>query len=100
MLSFFAQLLNAPWLFYADAVASAIIGFLILRGAVELVQKILKESEEGTEVSHFMKRTEERIREKILLKWLAGKLQSGSLTKEGLTEQFTADFCKYRRVKP
>jgi len=93
LLSFFAQLLNAPWLFYADAAASAIIGFLILRGAVELVQELIKEREEGTDVSHFMKKTGERIREKILLKWLAGKLQSGSLTKEELTEQFTADFC-------
>jgi len=45
----------------------------------ELVQEMLKESEEGAEVSHFMKRAEERIREKILLKWLAGQLQSGPL---------------------
>jgi hypothetical protein len=39
---------------------------------------MLKQSEEGAEISHFMKRTEERIREKILLKWLAGQLQVGS----------------------
>ena len=94
LLSFFAQLWNAPWLFYADAVASAIIGLMILRGAIELVQEMLKESEEGAEVSHFMKRTEERIREKMLLKWLAGQLQSGSLTGEELKERFTADFCE------
>ena len=94
LLSFFAQLWNAPWLFYADAVASAIIGGLILRGAIELAQEMLKESEEGPEVSHFMKRTEERIREKILLKWLAGQLQSVSLTREELEKQFTADFCE------
>ena len=93
-LSFFAQLLNIPWLFYADAVASAIIGLMILRSAIELVQEMLKESEEGAEVSHFMKRTEERIREKILLKWLAGQLQSGSFTGEELKEKFTADFCE------
>jgi Co/Zn/Cd efflux system component len=94
LLSFFAQLWNAPWLFYADAAASAIIGLLILRGAVELVQEMLKEREEGVEVSHFMKRTEERIREKILLKWLAGQLQSGSRTGEELKERFAADFCE------
>jgi len=93
LLSFFAQLWNAPWLFYANAVASAIIGILILRGAIELVQEMLKESEEGAEVSHFMKRTEERIREKILLKWLSGQLQSGSITEEELKGRFTADFC-------
>jgi len=94
LLSFFAQLWNAPWLFYADVVASAIIGLIILRGAIELVQEMLKESEEGAEVSHFMKRTEERIREKMLLKWLAGQLQSGSLTEEELKERFTTDFCE------
>jgi len=80
LLSFFAQVWNAPWLFYADAAASAIIGLLILRGAVELVQELIKEREEGAEVSHFMKRTQERIREKMLLRWIAGQLQSGSLT--------------------
>jgi Co/Zn/Cd efflux system component len=94
LLASFAQLWNTPWLFYADAVASAIIGLMILRGAIELVQEMLKEREEGAKVSHFMKRTEERIREKILLKWLAGQLQSGSLTEEELKERFTADFCE------
>lgn len=94
LLSFFAQLWNATWLYHADAVASAIIGLMILRGAIELVQELLKEPEEGKEVSHFMKRTEERTREKILLKWLAGQLQSTSLTGEELEERFTADFCE------
>ncbi len=94
LLSFFAQLWDAPWLSYADAAASAIIGLLILRAAVELVQEMLKEREEGVEVSHFMKRTEERTREKILLKWLAGQLQSGSLTGEELEQRFAADFCE------
>ena len=94
LLSFFAELWNAPWLFYADAAASAIIGLLILRGAVELVQELIKAREEGAEVSHFMKRTEERAREKILLKWLAGQLQSGSLAREELEQRFAADFCE------
>ena len=74
--------------------ASATIGLLILRGAVELVQELLKGGEEGAEVSHFMKRNEERAREKILFKWLAGQLQSRSLTREELEERFTADFCE------
>jgi len=95
LLSFFAQLWNAPWLFYADAAASSIIGILILRGAVELVQELIKAREEGVEVSHFMKRTEERIREKIVLKWLAGQLQSGSLMREELEQRFAADFCEH-----
>jgi Co/Zn/Cd efflux system component len=94
LLSFFAQLWKAPWLFYADAAASGIIGVLIFRGALELVRELIKAREEGAEVSHFMKRTEERMREKILLKWLAGQLQSGSLTGEELEQRFAADFCE------
>jgi Co/Zn/Cd efflux system component len=94
LLSFFAQLWSASWLFYADAAASAIIGLLILRGAVELVQELIKEREEGAEVSHFMKRAQERMREKILLKWLSGELQSRSLTGEELERRFAADFCE------
>jgi Co/Zn/Cd efflux system component len=94
LLSFFAKLWSAPWLFYADAAASAIIGLMILLGAIELVQQLIKESEQGVEVSHFMKKTEERTKEKILLKWLTGQLQSISLTREELEERFTADFCE------
>lgn len=94
LLSFFAQLWNAPLLYYTDVAASAIIGGLILRGAIELVQKFIKESGGEAEVSHFMKKTEERIREKMLLKWLSGHLQSASLTQEELEKRFTADFCE------
>jgi len=95
LLSFFAEGWRAPWLYYADAAVSTIIGMLILRGALELVQELLKESEGGNaEVSHFMKRTEERMREKILFKWLTGQLQSTSLTRGELVERFTADFCQ------
>ncbi len=94
LLSFQAQFWNAPWLFYADATASGIIGLMILGGAVELVQELLKEGSEGAEVSHFMRRTVERTREKIVLTWLAGKLQSGSLTATELEKEFTDDFCE------
>jgi Co/Zn/Cd efflux system component len=94
LLSFFAQIWNVPLLYYADAAASAIVGLMILRGAIELVQELLKKGEEGAEISHFMRRSEERTREKILLKWLTGVLQSTSLTMEELEERFTADFCK------
>jgi Co/Zn/Cd efflux system component len=94
LLSFFAQIWNAPLLYYADAAASAIVGLMILRGAIELVGELLKKSEEGAEISHFMRRSQERTREKILLKWLTGLLQSTSLNREELEERFTADFCE------
>jgi Co/Zn/Cd efflux system component len=95
LLSFLAKLWSAPLLYYADAAASAVIGIIILRGAIELVQELRKEREEGAEVSHFMRRTEERTREKILFKWLTGQLQSISLTREELEKRFTADFCEH-----
>ena len=41
-----------------------------------------------------MARREEKTREKILLKWLAGQLQSGSLTREELEQRFAGDFCE------
>jgi hypothetical protein len=94
LLSFFAQIWNAPLLYYADAAASAIVGLMILRGAIELVGELLKKGEEGAEISHFMRRGQERTREKILLKWLTGLLQSTSLTREELEERFAADFCE------
>jgi Co/Zn/Cd efflux system component len=94
LLSFLTKLFDAPWLYYADAVASAIIGLMILRGAIELLQELLKENEEGAEVSHFMARREGKRREKILLKWLAGRLQSGSLTAKELEHRFSTDFCE------
>jgi hypothetical protein len=95
LLSFFAKLWTASWLYYADAAASAVIGLMILRGAIELVQELRKENEEGAEVSHFMRRNEERTREKILLKWLAGQLQSESLSAKELEQRFTTDFCEH-----
>jgi hypothetical protein len=94
LLSFLTRLFNAPWLYYADAVASAIIGLMILRGALELLQELLKENKEGAKVSHFMGRREKRTKEKILLKWLAGQLQSGSLTAKELEHRFSTDFCE------
>ena len=94
LLSFLAQRWNAAWLYYADAAASAFIGGLILRGAIELVQEMLTKGEEEVEVSHFMKKTEQRIREKMLLKWLSGQLHSVSLTEGELEKRFTTDFCE------
>ena len=94
LLSFFAEVWHAPWLYYADAAASAIIGLLILRGAIELVQELLKKGEGEAEVSHFMKRALEKHRGKILLKWLQGHLQSAALTWQELEKRFATDFCE------
>jgi len=94
LLSFLAELWDAPWLYYGDAVASGFIGLLILRGVAELVQEMFRKSEGEIRVSHFMKKAQERRRTKIILNWLAGQLHSASLTPGELEERFAADFCE------
>lgn len=94
LLSFLAGIWGAPWLHYADAVASSVIGLLILKGAIELISELFKSAEEPAEVSHFMKRTMEERKEKIIFNWLRGHLQRAALTREELEQRFIADFCE------
>jgi Co/Zn/Cd efflux system component len=94
ILSFFVDVLHAPWLHYADSVASAIIGLLILRGALELSKELFKKDQKETDVSHFMKAAQERHRETIILRWLSNQLHSTSLGRQELEERFAADFCE------
>ena len=94
LLSFLADLWGAPWLYYGDALASGVIGLLILRGVVELVQEMFRKGEGEIRVSHFMKKAQERRRNKIMLNWLAGQLQRTSLPLEELEKNFSADFCE------
>jgi hypothetical protein len=94
LLSFAADMWGAPWLYYGDAAVSAVIGLLILRGVVELVQEMFRNKEGEMRVSHFMKKGQERRRSRIILNWLAGQLQRASLTSEELKKNFSADFCE------
>jgi len=94
LLSYPADLWNAPWLSYADAAASGIIGLLILRGAVELLQELMKKGGDEVNISHFMKGAEERSREKVVFRWLTGYLKSTSQTIKELEERFLADLCE------
>lgn len=94
LLSFFADVWSTPQLYYADAAASAVIGLLILKSAVELVREILKSADEPADITHFMKRNLEKRREKILLEWLKGQLQTVALTRDELVRKFIGDFCE------
>jgi Co/Zn/Cd efflux system component len=94
LLSFLADLWSMPWLYYGDPVASAVIGLLILRGVVDLVQEMFRKEEGEVRVSHFMKRAQERRRAGIILNWLEGQLHSTSLTPRELEKRFTEDFCE------
>jgi len=94
LLSFLAELWGAPWLYYGDAVASGVIGLLILRGVAELVQEMFRKRDGEIRVSHFMKKAQERRRSKIILNWLAVQLHNASLTPDQLEKKFAADFCQ------
>jgi Co/Zn/Cd efflux system component len=94
LLSFAARAWDVPWLYYGDALASSIIGLLILRGAIELVGEHLKTAGEPADVKHFLGRAMEARKEKIVLNWLRGQLQAEPLTRQELEVRFTADLCE------
>ena len=95
LLSFLAERWGDSWLYYGDAVASAVVGLLILRGLAELVQEMVRKREGEIHVSHFMKGAQERRRIKIVLDWLAGQLHTASLPPDELEKRFAADFCEH-----
>ena len=94
VLSSLALTFHTFWLYYADAVASIIIGLLILVSAIELSRELVKQDEEPTHVSHFMRRAQERIRANIIIDWLSEQLKETPLNQEQLEERFAEQFCE------
>jgi Co/Zn/Cd efflux system component len=97
ILSFLAQQFQADWstwFYYADALASIIIGLLILQNAVELMKELVKPDDEPAEVSHFVRSMQEKVRKKIVFDWLSQQLKDEPLTREQLEERFTQQFCE------
>lgn len=81
-------------MYYADALASIIIGLLILQSAVELTKELVKPDSEPAEISHFVRSMQEKVRRKIVFDWLSQQLKDKPLTKEQLEERFTQQFCE------
>jgi hypothetical protein len=97
LLSFSAERLQADWshwLYYADAAASLIIGLLILQSAIELAKELVKAGNEPTDISHFMRSSQEKMRKKIVFHWLSQQLRDTPLTGEELEARFTQQFCR------
>lgn len=94
ILSIIAERRDAFWLYYADAGASIIIGCLILKSAVELLIEILKPGGGPENVSHFMQKSQERMKRRFLLNWLADTLKEHPLTEEELEVLFIEKYCK------
>jgi len=84
----------ANWFYYADAIASIIIGLLILQSAIELSRELVKPGDEPTQVSHFVRSAQEKVKKKIVFDWLSQQLKENPLTREQLEERFTQQFCE------
>jgi hypothetical protein len=93
ILSALAEALGALWLVYADALASFLIGALVLKGAVELTLELRAHGDEPADVTHFLSRFRERARYNLVRDWLKRQLQGGPLPHEELERRFTAEFC-------
>ena len=94
ILSILAERQDAFWLFYADAAASIIIGCLILKSATELLVELLKPGGKPEDVSHFMRKSQERMKRRSIYRWLSDTLMDNPLTEKELEEIFTERFCK------
>jgi hypothetical protein len=79
---------------YADALASIIIGFLILQSALELAKELVKTGDEPTQISHFVRSAQENMRKKILFDWLSQQLKDTPLTRDQLEARFMQQFCR------
>ena len=94
ILSNLAENFGAKWLYYADAVASIVIGLLILKSAIQLVIELFKSGDEEAQVSHFWGNAQERLKKKLVLEWLSEQLREAPLTHKALEERFVRHFCE------
>lgn len=90
--SYLAGTFHANWLYYADALAALVIGFLIFKSSFELTIEYFKPESETTRVSHFVEKARENMKMKILFHWLSEQLKESSLTYEELKERFQKQF--------
>ena len=93
VLSILAQRRDAFWLYYADAGASIIIGTLIFKSAIELFVEMLKPGGEPKHVSHFMQKSQERMRRRHVFSWLSHTLKENAFTGKELEKLYAERFC-------
>jgi hypothetical protein len=67
---------------------------LILQSALELTKELVKAGDEPTQISHFMRSTQKKMRKKIVFDWLSQQLKDTPLTRGQLEERFTQQFCR------
>jgi Co/Zn/Cd efflux system component len=94
ILSILAERRDAFWLYYADAAASIAIGCLILKSAIELLVELVKPGGKPEDVSHFMGKSQERMKRRLIFMWLSDILRGNPLTEKELERIFTERFCK------
>jgi Co/Zn/Cd efflux system component len=97
LLSILARSASAEWggwLHYGDGIASAVIGLLIIKSAIGLAVELLKPEGEPTHVSHFVGKTQEKIKSQIIFDWLFSQLEKQPLTESQLEQKFLDVFCE------
>ncbi|MBN2154701.1 MAG: cation transporter [Candidatus Lokiarchaeota archaeon] len=95
VLSRIAQITGLTWLNYGDGFASVIVGILILKSAIELTIEFRKEQEDkDSAVSHYVKRSMEKLKQRIIFGWLHRELEKNPLTKEQMEQSFLEEFDK------
>ena len=99
VLSMLSSSLNVPWLVYADAAASVVIGFLIARSALELIGELRADGDEGgAGVRHFVGRGMGRWLQTLTERFIVYALEKSPLTEDELKsglESFITDWRPY-----
>jgi hypothetical protein len=94
LITFLAQSMDIPWLYYADAGVSFIIGFIIFKSALGLIKEFMKPERQEIQVRHFMSRGIVHTQQRALLMWLKSRLRGKKYTKKELIDLFKEDFIK------
>jgi hypothetical protein len=93
LFSLIAQKYRLFDLYYLDAVASVVIGGLILKSAIELLIELVKPDKGLANISHFIQRGQEKRKRKLVYNWLSSTLCDAPLTRDELKKNFKMEFC-------
>jgi Co/Zn/Cd efflux system component len=91
--SYIAEATGQSWLYYSDAIVAMIIGILIFKSSIELIIEFLKPEGEVTYISHFVEKSREKMKRKIVFQWLSTELKEKSMNYEELSQRFKKQFC-------
>lgn len=79
----------------ADAIDNGIdnLSAVLVWLEIRFQRELLKKWEEPVEIRHFMGRAQERMRGRIVFRWLADQLSQWELSRKELVERFERAYC-------